>query len=334
MTLEVVDGGLAATIQDHGRPDWAHLGVPASGACDPWSLAVANLLAGSARGAAAIEMTIVGPTLVARHATVIGLAGADLGGRVVGGRRLPPGRSHRIEAGETIAFPGDEAAGDEAERGARLYLGLSGGIAVPEVLGSRSTCLAAGFGGLDGRSLRPGDVIAGSLDEGQSAGDQAAGERAWPLDPLAATSWPAVLRVLPGPAPGFEPLVGQAWWVGREADRVGLRLDGAPLPEGIGSEAVSHGVVWGAIQIPPDRRPIVLGPDHQTTGGYPVVAVVIAADRPVLGQLRPGAEVSLQAVGRDEAIEALRAQQAALAAGTRALREAAGWDELVRSAGG
>jgi len=329
MTLEVIDGGLTATIQDHGRPDWAHLGVPASGACDAWSLAVANLLAGSASGAAAIEMTIVGPTLVARRATVIGLAGADLGGRVVGGRRLPSGRSHRIDAGETIAFPGDEA-----ERGARLYLGLCGGIAVPEVLGSRSTCLAAGFGGLDGRPLRAGDVIAGSIGEGRSAGDQAAGERAWPLDPLGVTSGPAVLRVLPGPAPGFEPLVGQAWRVSREADRVGLRLDGAPLPEGIGGEAVSHGVVWGAIQVPPDGRPIVLGPDHQTTGGYPVAAVVIAADRPVVGQLRPGAEVSLQPVGRAEAIEALRAQEAALAAGTRALREAAGWDELVRSAGG
>jgi antagonist of KipI len=329
MTLEVVDGGLAATIQDRGRPDWAHLGVPASGACDPWSLAVANLLAGSARGAAAIEMTIVGPTLVARRAMVIGLAGADLGGRVVGGRRLTPGRSHRIEAGETIAFPGDEA-----ERGARLYLGLSGGIAVPEVLGSRSTCLAAAFGGLDGRPLRAGDVVAGSIGEERSPDDEAAGERAWPLDPLGATSAPAVLRVLPGPAPGLEPLVGRAWRVGREADRVGLRLDGGPLPEGIGGEAVSHGVVWGAIQVPPDGRPIVLGPDHQTTGGYPVIAIVIAADRPILGQLRPGAEVSLQAVGRDEAIEALRAQEAALAAGTRALRDAAGWDELVRSAGG
>lgn len=325
MTFEVIEGGLATTIQDGGRPEWAHLGVPPSGACDAWSLAIANVLVGGDPMADAIEMTLVGPTLLARRSTVIGLAGADLAGRVIGGRRLVPGRSHRIEAGETIAFPGDGP-----DRRARAYLAVPGGIDVPAVLGSRSTCLAAGFGGIDGRPLSRGDIVVG-----QGFGDASAGERVWPSDPeAAATTGDTVLRVVAGPALGVEALVAAPWRVGREADRVGLRLDGGPLPDGIAGEVVSHGVTWGAIQVPPDGRPIVLGADHQTTGGYPVVAVVITADRPVLGQLRPGTEVRLQAVGRDDALVALREQRAAFAASTAALRDSAAWDELTRSAGG
>ena len=325
MTFEVIEGGLTTTIQDGGRPDWAHLGVPPSGACDPWSLAIANVLVGGDPMAAAIEMTLVGPTLVARESTVIGLAGADLGGRIVGGRRLLPGRSHRIGAGETIAFPGDGP-----DRRARAYLALPGGIDAPEVLGSRSTCLAAGFGGIDGRPLRHGDVVVRQGFRGPLLG-----ERVWPSDPnAAAPTGGTVLRVVAGPAPGVEGLVAAPWRVGREADRVGLRLDGGPLPDGIAGEVVSHGTTWGAIQVPPDGRPIVLGADHQTTGGSPVVAVVITADRPALGQLRPGAEVRLQAVSRDDALVALWERRAAFVAGTAALRESAGWDDLSRSAGG
>jgi biotin-dependent carboxylase-like uncharacterized protein len=330
--LEVTDGGLATTIQDRGRPDWAHLGVPPSGASDPWSLAVANLLAGNDPAAAAIEMTLIGPTLIARRSTVVGLAGADLGGRAgrgagtEGRRRLAPGRSHRIEEGETVTFPGDGP-----DRRARAYLALPGGIDVPEVLGSRSTCLAAGFGGVDGRPLRAGDVLT-ALDRTEDGG---VGERVWPDDPLREpTMGEVVLRILPGPAPGVQELAACRWRVGREADRVGLRLDGPSLPDGIAGEVVSHGLTWGAIQVPPDGRPIVLGADHQTTGGYPVVAIVISADRPVIGQLRPGTEVIFRPVNQTEALAALREQEAALHAGARALSEAARWDELARSAGG
>jgi antagonist of KipI len=331
MTFEVLDGGLVTTIQDGGRPDWAHLGVPRSGACDPLSLAVANLLVGADATAAAVEMTLVGPTLVARESTVIGLAGADLGGRVLAGRRLAPGRRHLIRAGETITF-----LGDGPDRRARAYLALAGGIDVPEVLGSRSTCLAAGFGGIDGRPLQAGDVLRG--DGGGAVMPRAAipaDDVVWPADPLRdTTTRETILRILPGAAPGIDALLAARWRVGREADRVGLRLDGPPLPDGIAGETLSHGVTWGAIQVPPDGRPIILGVDHQTTGGYPVVAVVISADRPALGQLKAGAEVRFQAVERGEALAFLREQQAALRAGAAALLDATRWDELARSAGG
>src|SRR5262249_31306717 len=119
--FEVVDGGLLTTIQDAGRADWTHLGVPESGAADPWSLAVANLLARTAADAAVLEMTITGPTLRALRPATIGLAGADLGGRA-GGRRLAPGRSHRIAAGDELTFPGGGSAG------ARAMLAVPGGF--------------------------------------------------------------------------------------------------------------------------------------------------------------------------------------------------------------
>ena len=329
MTLEVLDGGLATTVQDGGRPEWSHLGVPRSGACDPWSLAIANLLVGAEPTAAALEMTLVGPTLVARRSTVIGLAGADLGGRVVGGRRLTAGQSHRIGAGDTITFPGGGP-----DRRARAYLALPGGIDVPEILGSRSTCLAAGFGGIEGRPLRAGDIVRARDEEAAPDGMPADGDLVWPADPDIPTSGEAILRILPGPVPGIDAIVAGPWRVGPEADRVGLRLDGGRLPDGIAGETISHGLSWGAIQVPPDGRPILLGADHQTTGGYPVVAVVISADRPVIGQLRPGDELRFEAIDREEALAALRRQQAALAVGAAALRDGARWDALARSAGG
>ncbi|HEY8799582.1 MAG TPA: biotin-dependent carboxyltransferase family protein [Candidatus Limnocylindrales bacterium] len=328
MTLEVLDGGLATTVQDGGRPGWAHLGVPRSGACDPWSLAIANLLVGADPTAAALEMTLVGPTLVARRSTVIGLAGADLGGRVVGGRRLRAGQSHRIEAGDTITFPGGGP-----DRRARAYLALPGEIDVPEILGSRSTCLAAGFGGIEGRPLRAGDVVRARDEEAAPHGTPANGDLVWPADREIATSGEAILRILPGPAPGLDAIVAGPWRVGREADRVGLRLDGGRLPDGIAGETVSHGLPWGAIQVPPDGRPILLGADHQTTGGYPVVGVVISADRPVIGQLGPGDELRFEAIDRDGALAALRRQHDALVVGAAALRDGARWDALAPAGG-
>jgi biotin-dependent carboxylase-like uncharacterized protein len=332
VTLEVVEPGLLSTVQDAGRRDWTHLGVPVGGACDPWSLAVANLLAGADAGAAALEMTIVGPTLAVHEATIVGLAGADLGGFVrETGRRLLPGRSHVLAAGTTVAFPGAGTAG-----GARAYLSVPGGFDVPEVLGSASTLLSAGFGGIDGRALRAGDVL-----RGHGPGPATNGERAWPWlegDPLGdlASPGPRRLRIVGGPAPGSDALVATEWRVRPDSDRVGLRLEpasagGPPLPAS--GELLSHGVVRGAIQLPPGGVPLVLLADHQTTGGYPVAAVVARADHPMLGQLRPGDTVRFAAVSPDEARAAWLEQSQALARGAAALHDGGPWDELWQSAG-
>ena len=329
--LEVLEAGVLTTIQDAGRPDWTHLGVPVGGACDPWSLAVANLLVGNDAGAAAVEMTLVGGTFIVRSPVTVGLAGADLGGVIRElDRRLAAGRTHRLEEGTTIAFPG--AADPAGRSGARAYVALPGGIDVPSVLGSSSTALGAEFGGIDGRQLRAGDLLRAREPEAVPGH-----EAAWPAlddDPLAATNLDPI-RLLPGPAAGLAAILGSEWMVGAASDRVGLRLEGPrPLPASSSGELLSHGVVRGAIQLPPGGAPIVLMADHQTTGGYPIAAVVITADHPRLGQLRPGSKLRFEATTIDDARLALVRQREALARGAATLRAGATWDELWQSAGG
>lgn len=327
MSLEVIDGGLLTTVQDAGRAGWTHLGVPIGGACDQSSLAIANLLAGNPSGAAALEMTLVGGTYRATAELRVGLAGADLGGHVrETGRPLQPGRAHVLAAGSTIAFPGVA----DARAGARAYIALAGGIDVPVVLGSRATAMASGFGGVAGRALRGGDIV-------RAARQEPAGER-WPP-----AIWPAeasdpatdvAIRVIAGPRGSVDDLVGRSWRVGAGSDRIGLRLEDEPI-DPIGLPALpSFGVIPGAVQLPPDGMPIVLLADAQTTGGYPVIAVAIAADVPRLAQLRPGAEFRFEEVSIASATEALRGQAAAFERRARVLREVAGWDDAWQGAGG
>lgn len=333
--LEVIEPGLLSSVQDSGRRDWTHLGVPIGGACDGWSLAVANLLAGNAPGVAAVEMTLSGATFEVRSPVTIGLAGADLGGVVrETGRRLSPGRSHRLDGGTTISFDGDASS----RAGARLYLAVPSGIDVPLVLGSASTALGAGFGGIEGRRLQAGDVLRPRQPDG-AATDGLAPEPdvVWPEfddDPFGNAAGDAPIRLLPGPSAGFEEIVGAEWRVGPASDRVGLRLEGPRVATGADSERLSHGVVRGAIQIPAGGAPIVLLADHLTTGGYPISAVAITADHPRLGQLRPGASVRFAATTIGEARTALARQRAAMTRGAASLRVDAGWDELWQSAGG
>ena len=330
MSLEVLEPGLLTTVQDAGRPDWTHIGVPSGGACDRWSLSVANLLAGSRPDAAALEMTLVGGTFRVLAPLRIGLAGADLGGHVrETGAPLGPGRSHLVAAGSTIAFPGVP----DAAAGARAYLALAGGIDVPTVLDSRSTALAAAFGGLDGRALRTGDIVGATTRPGASSP---------PSPPGAGLVWPDAdvddpgrpIRVVAGPSNGTADLVAVPWRVASGSDRVGLRLDGPPISATPGPDLPSFGVVPGAIQVPAGGGPIALLVDAQTTGGYPVVAVTIAADMRLLAQLRPGAEVRFVEVSIREATDAIRQQAADLERGAALLRESAAWDDAWQGAGG
>jgi antagonist of KipI len=340
VSLEVVEPGFLTTVQDAGRPDWTHVGVPTGGACDRWSLAVANLLVGNPPGAAALEMTLVGGVFRATTSLQIGLAGADLGGHVrETGRLLAPGRAHLVAAGSTIAFPGVP----DASVGARAYLAVPGGIDVPEVLGSRSTALAAGFGGHEGRAARSGDVIVATAKRDRPAGRRDSTQAQDSSYPWPDSVWPAdevwrdpdaPIRIIGGPWTGSGDLVANSWRVAAGSDRVGLRLEGPPIHLGDSADLPSFGVIPGSIQVPPGGAPIALLTDAQTTGGYPVIAVAIAADMPRLGQLRPGAEVRFAESTIAAATDALRRQRAALDRGARLLRESATWDDAWRGAGG
>jgi biotin-dependent carboxylase-like uncharacterized protein len=307
--LEAIEPGALSTIQDGGRMGYLDEGVPRSGAADAWSLAAANLLLDNRPDAAALEMTLLGPVLGVRSTGIVAIAGADLAAEIPEeGRALAPGGSYLVRAGTTLRF-------GAARSGVRGYLALPGGIAVDLVLGSASTCLAGAFGGLDGRALRAGDV----LSPGRTPGAATAG-RHWPtggFDPLE----DAPISVIPTLDPSgvhaeaLERLMGTTWSVSPHADRTGLRLDGPPLPGDAAAGAlVSRGIVPGAVQLPPDGRPIVLLADGPTVGGYPVPAVVAGADLARLAQRPTGAQVRFVVVMLAAAQAAWRRRAAELAA--------------------
>jgi antagonist of KipI len=290
VSLHVHDPGLLTTIQDAGRFEVGYLG---------------------------------GPTLEVTEPLTIGLAGADLGGTAGSGMRLLPGRSYRLDAGTTIAFGGRPS--NLPRTGSRAYLAIPGGVDVPLVLGSRSTCLAAGFGGLDGRPLRADDRIA-PADPGRRIPPLL-----WPVDeppPGDAARPRRPIRVVAGAELGgnhqgaLDHLVRPAWLVAPDSDRMGVRLDGPPIRVETNGELLSHGVPWGAVQLPPSGLPIVLAADHQSTGGYPVIAVVATVDHDLVGQLAPGDDVRFELIDLATAREALVEEEARFARLTAQLEEA------------
>lgn len=289
--LEVVEPGLLTTIQDAGRSAALDLGVPMSGACDPWSLAVANAAVGNERGAAAIEMTLLGASFRALDDCVVAVTGADMGVGINWPRPL--------RRGEILRF-----GPAEPRTGIRTYVAIGGGIDVPVILGSRSTCLVGGFGGLDGRALRLGDVIR-NLPAGSGGGHVRAAPEGSYEQPL--------VRIVGGRyRDAVSALVQETWRVSARADRQGMRLDGPSIAAPADGTILSQPVTWGTVQLPADGAPIVLLADAQTVGGYPVLGVVITADLHLIGQLGPGDEVRFELVSIAAAQGALRDRQRGL----------------------
>jgi biotin-dependent carboxylase-like uncharacterized protein len=294
VSIEIVEPGMLTSVQDPiGRPAWRHLGVPVGGAADPWSARLANRLVGNADDAALLEMTVAGPTVrFGAPARVAVTGGLDAR---LDGIPFAAATARDVRAGSLLRV------GSGA--GARGYLALGGGLTVERVLGSASTDLRSGFGGFEGRALLPGD----RLDVGRVSGGAFRWTGSWPAGPI---------RIVAGPhAELFPPdaLTDTAWRVGVEADRTGVRFDG-PALAAPASEVASMGLALGAIQVPPDGRPIVMLADRPVTGGYPVPAVVIGADIGRVAQLRPGDEAWFASVSIEEARGALRRAASELAA--------------------
>jgi KipI family sensor histidine kinase inhibitor len=297
--LEVLDPGLLTTIQDGGRFGHRRLGVTWAGPMDAPAHRAANRLLGNPPDAPALECTVVGPVLRFLAPVRFALAGADLGAVLeredLGTWPVPVGTGVLARPGNILRFAGRGA-------GCRAYLALAGGIEVPLVLGSRSTDLGSGFGGLEGRPLRARDALAlGPPPPG--------GERSIRSPEAPATE---KVRVVLGPqADHLRPesvasFLAEPYTVGPASDRVGCRLVGRPLSHRGPAEILSDGMVMGSIQVPPDGQPIVMMADGPTTGGYPKIATVITADLPLLAQALPGqSRVRFAAVDVEEAQRAL-----------------------------
>jgi biotin-dependent carboxylase-like uncharacterized protein len=279
--LEVLQTGPLALVQDLGRPGLAHIGVGRSGAADRRSHALANRLLANPEDSATLEITLGGFTArVLGGAIDVAISGADPSPAADG---IPFGINsiQHVGDGQVITF-------GTAATGLRSYLGVRGGVDVAPVLGSRSYDTLSGIGPAP---LQAGDMI----PVGRPAAAFPSIAQA-PVGPIAAGR--VDLTVAPGPREDWftdpEALIRSAWVISERSDRVGVRLVGPPLqhrwPD---RQLASEGVTRGAIQVPPNGQPVILGPDHPTTGGYPVIGVIIDADTDRVGQLRPGQPVRL-----------------------------------------
>ena len=298
--MEIEAAGPLTTIQDRGRFGFGRYGVAPSGALDSVAMRIANLLVDNPVDEAVLEITLPGFSASMLTDAAIAVTGADLGWRQ-NNQPLGIWQSHRFHKGDTIAFR-------ELNSGCRAYLSVGGGWEVPEIMGSKSTNLSSGFGGLGGRPLQKGDVL-------WTASPQlflGAGGRKFDLNAVPAYRDFWQLRAVLGPQDDhFDEAAQDLFFnadyrVSDHSDRTGIRLLGAPISakEGMAESILSEGVVAGTVQIPGDGQPIILL-GETVSGGYRKIATVITADLHLLGQVLPGDRIRFQAVTMREARQAL-----------------------------
>ncbi len=305
-SFRVVAPGWLTTVQDLGRIGAQRYGMPVAGAMDPPALRLANRLVGNRDDAAGLEVTIQGPTLLCEVDALVAVTGGDLS-PTLDGRHLPLWTSFDVRRGQRLAFGARRS-------GARAYLAVAGGVDVPSVLGSRATHLASRTGGLEGRALQQGDVLAA----GPRRSRRSVAGRAVPPAVRPTYRTPIDLRLVPGPQRDWfnEEVVAllttHAYTIGPASDRMGYRLVGPPLAGGADRSMLSEAMPLGALQVPGDGQPILLMADRQTTGGYPVIAVLATADIGLAAQGAPGDRLHVSFVAVEDARRLLREQRAAV----------------------
>jgi antagonist of KipI len=311
MSVLVKNPGLLTTVQDAGRYGFSHLGISSCGAADAAAFRIANFLLGNEENAAALEMTLLGATLEFEEAAVIAVTGASCDCRL-NNEIAPMWEPMKVAAGAVLACAG-------MKTGARVYLAVQGGFDIPQVMGSASTDLAAGFGGHSGRRLLKGDMLRVRKKRPPP------GRKSTRKSPRKALRFPAAelktlypggpIRVTKGAqqewfgAEAFEQLFSRAYALSDDSDRSGLRLKGETIRPRNTEQLLTDGIPLGAIQVPQSGQPIILFVDQHTTGGYPKIANVIAADMHRVGQLRPRDPVRFAEVTIADAIELVRKQE-------------------------
>jgi biotin-dependent carboxylase-like uncharacterized protein len=303
----VRSGGLYTTVQDAGRDGQYAIGMPPSGAMDQYSYAIANMLVGNPDGAAVLEATYIGPELEFTDARRIAITGADTP-ITINGEPAQPWETLHVQSGDVLGF-------EMLRAGARSYIAISGGVDVPEYLGSRSTYMLTGIGGFGGRKLAEGDQLPLGDHRGDSDPKARVPERLRPAFPDVAE-----LRLVVGlcsyrlTETALQSFLDTTWKVTKDADRVGCRLRGGKIdfvereqPFGAGSDpanVVDLGYPIGSVQVPGGDEPIVLLNDAVTGGGYATIGTVISVDRDRIAQVATGGRVSFAPVDVDTAMAA------------------------------
>ena len=318
MPVDVISSGILTTIQDLGRPGYYHLGIPMGGAMDRFALRAANALVGNDEGAAGLEAVFMGPTLGFTEDATVAVCGAELPPKL-NGEPMPTWSAFDVKAGDTLSF-------DFLKKGARAYIAISGGIATPAALGSRSTYAIGARGGVAGRAIQPGAQL--PLGSARATG-------------RAGKSVPEALRRGPGDSPALRVLPGlywhritpeaqkaffeDTWKVANEADRMGYRFQGGrkmafvdrEQPFGAGSDPsniTDACYPYGSIQVPSGAEPIILHRDAVSGGGYFMIGTVISADMDLIGQLQPNTATTFVEVDMAGALAARKERRAQLAA--------------------
>lgn len=319
ISIRVLAPGFQTTVQDLGRFGYAHLGISASGAADSLAFRIANLLVGNDENSVALEMTLTGSTLYFEgmpggKPLTVALAGSDFMPQL-DGARVPLWQSFEVMPGQTLRMGGTTS-------GARCYLAVAGGLQVHKALGSASTHLLSRFGGYQGRALKRGDIL--ELAAPETFSNSLKKLDADFAEEISRRRQP---RIIPGAQQDwfvqteghdsfsikcFSQLHGAAYMVSETSNRTGLRLTGTPITTMQHKQLFTEGVPLGALQVTPDGQPIIVFVEQQTTGGYPKIANVIAADLHRLGQLRPRDQFTFEVCSPDLSLSLLRQQEEAL----------------------
>jgi biotin-dependent carboxylase-like uncharacterized protein len=305
MAIEIMETGLATSIQDQGRVGYYNVGIPPSGALDLVSAAAANVLVGNDPSAAVIESAYMGPKLRFTEPSIVAVTGAQIP-VLVNDQEMPLWESFAVQAGDVLSF-------GILQGGARMYISISGGIDVPAVLGSRSLYALGAFGGFQGRALQSGDVLPVGVGNGRPG-------VVIPMSLRPEFSREVDVRMVLGlydyrlTKNGLSALLDQPWKLTTVADRIGFRYNGGALewveriqPFGAGSDPsniTDAGYPVGSIQVPGGVEPIILHRDAVSGGGYAMVGTVISADMDLVAQCAPGAQTRFRPVTLDEALEA------------------------------
>lgn len=306
MGLVVKKPGVYTSVQDNGRFGYQGSGFSTNGVMDHRAYRIANLLVENDSDAPVLEFALAGPLLRFTTKTIIAITGGDFGA-TLDGEPVPRYTALMVKRGSILRF-------GAAKTGCYGYLAIAGGsVRVPEVMGSRSTNLKCEIGGWKGRTLTAGDYlpfVTKSVDFLPNMGSHR-------IDPGSFYGFDEdeiVVRVVPGPQEdaftdaGVETFYRQPYTTTAKCDRMGYRLDGPEIETKHGSDIISDGIAFGAVQVPSHGRPIIMLADRQTTGGYAKIGTIATVDIPKLVQRPPGSRIRFEAVTVQQAQELLRAE--------------------------